>query len=291
MLFKIAFNQTYHHMLDFLKKAYPFNNDLKHNTKVIFFLSLGVFVFLFLFQPMQINELAARQRYFLVFGLGVITFISLSLNLLILPSLFPKILNGSSWNIKKEIPWNLWILFTISTSYYLYYKALDIMVFGFDVIIKLILIAILPTSLLIVLNRHRLLRSHLRRANELNFKLNENKTIDNKLVHFESDYQKDNLSLKVGLILLIRSANNYIEIFWKEGETVKNQMVRCSLIKAEEILKDAKFIFKCHRSYLANTKHIDKIEGNSQGYRLFFENVNFPVPVSKNYADKLTELI
>lgn len=278
-------------MLEFLQKPYPFNNDLKHNTKVIFFLSVGVFVFLFLFQPLQIDDLATREKYFLVIGLGIITFISLSVNLLIIPSLFSKILNGSSWNIKKEILWDLWILFTISVGYYLYYKALGVMVFGFEVIIKLILIAVLPTSILIILNRHRLLRAHLKLANELNNKLRENKLMADKLVHFISDYQKDNLSIKVSLILLIRSANNYIEVFWKEGLEVKSQMVRCSLAKAEELLFDSKFILKCHRSYMANTRQIDKIEGNSQGYRLFFENVNFPVPVSKNYANKLTELI
>jgi hypothetical protein len=278
-------------MLKFLNKPYPFNDDLKHNTKIIFFISVGVFGFLFLFQPLQIDALATQDKYFLAIGLGVITFLSLSLNLLILPSLFSRILNGSSWNVKKEILWDLWILFTVGFGYFLYYKALGIMAFGFSMIVKMILIAIVPTSVLIVFNRNRLLRSHLKLANELNQKLKEHKSIPEKLVHFVSDYQKDNLSIKVSLLLFVRSANNYIEVFWKEGQLVKSQMVRCSLLKAEEILKDDKFIFKCHRSYLANINYIDKIEGSSQGYRLYFENVDFPVPVSKNYAEKLKELI
>jgi hypothetical protein len=278
-------------MLEFLNKPYPFNDDLKHNTKVIFFISTGVFVFLFLFQPLQIDALATRDKYFLVIGMGITTFLSLSLNMLILPSLFPKILNGSSWNIKKEIFWDLWILFTVSVGYFLYYKALGIMEFGFDMIIKLILIAIVPISVLITFNRNRLLRTHLKSANELNKKLQESKIHPDKLVHFESDYQKDNLSIKVSMILLVRSANNYIEVFWKEGQVVKNQMVRYSLTKAEELLKENKFIFKCHRSYLVNIRNIDKIEGSSQGYRLFFEKVDFPAPVSKNYVEKLKELI
>jgi hypothetical protein len=278
-------------MLNFFNKHYPFNNDLKHNTKIIFFISIGVFVFLYLFQPMQIDDLETRDMFILVIGLGVITFLSLSLNLLILPSLFPKILNGSSWNIKKEIFWDIWIMFTVIVGYFLYYKVLGFMEFGFGMIIKLILIAIIPTSVLIVFNRNRLLRTHLKTANELNKKLKENKSIQDRLVHFVSDYQKDNLSLKVSLILLIRSANNYIEIFWKEGQEVKSQMVRNSLTKVEELLKEYKFIFKCHRSYLANINHIEKIEGSTQGYRLFFDKVDFFVPVSKIYTHKLKELI
>lgn len=278
-------------MLEFLNKPYPFNDDLKHNTKIIFFISVGVFMFLFLFQPLQIDSLATRDKYILVIGMGIVTFLSLSLNMLILPSLFPRILKGTSWNVKKEIFWDLWILFTVSVGYFLYYKVLGIMEFGFDMIIKLILIAIVPTSVLIVLNRHRLLRSHLRLANELNIKLKEHKSSPDKLVHFVSDYQKDNLSIKASLIVFVRSANNYIEVFWKEDQKTVSQMVRCSLIKAEEVLKEYKFIFKCHRSYMANINYIEKIEGNTQGYRLYFEKIDFPVPVSKNYAAKLKELI
>ncbi|MBN2172656.1 MAG: LytTR family transcriptional regulator [Bacteroidales bacterium] len=278
-------------MLEFLNKPYPFNDDLKQNTRIIFFISVGVFMFLFLFQPLDIDAMATRDKYLLAIGLGVITFLSFSLNLLILPSLFPKIFHGTSWNVKKEILWELWIMFTVGFGYFLYYKTFGIMEFGFDMIIKMILIAVVPTSVLIVFNRNRLLRSHLKSAVELNKKLKEHKSKSNKLVHFESDYQKDNLSIKVSLILFVRSANNYIEVFWKEGQAVKSQMVRNSLTKAEELLKESKFIFKCHRSYLANVNHIEKIEGSSQGYRLFFENIDFPVPVSKNYTQKLQELI
>ena len=68
-------------------------------------------------------------------------------------------------------------------------------------------------------------------------------------------------------------------------------MVRCSITAAEESVKEHKFIFKCHRSFIVNINYIERFEGNSQGYRLFFENVNFPIPVSKSSATKLQELI
>jgi DNA-binding LytR/AlgR family response regulator len=136
-----------------------------------------------------------------------------------------------------------------------------------------------------------MLRSHLKLADELNRKLKENKSIQEKIIHFNSDYQKDSLAIKDSFLLFIRSANNYIEVFWKEGDTIKNQMVRSSMTNAEELLKEHKFIFKCHRSFMVNINHIERIEGNSQGYKLFFENVNFSIPVSKNFASKLQELI
>ncbi|MBU8892443.1 MAG: LytTR family transcriptional regulator [Bacteroidales bacterium] len=278
-------------MFEFLRKPFPFNDDLKYNSKLIFFLSLGVLAFLYLFQPLDVSSMANKQKIYVVTGLGVITFLSLSLNLLILPSLFPKIFLKRIWNIKKEIIWNIWILSTISVGYFLYYKALGIFNIDFKMILGLILIAVIPITGLITVNQNRKLRSYLNLAEGINRKLQENKSIEEKLVHFQSDYVKDNLSIKVSFLLLIRAANNYIEVFWKEGEKIKNQMIRTSLSKAEELLHEHKFIFKCHRSFMVNVNYIDKIEGSIQGYKLFFENLDFSIPVSKNFAYKLKELI
>jgi hypothetical protein len=278
-------------MWNVFNKPYPFNDDLKHNTKIIFFISLGVFGFLFLFQPFDISALPTKEKFYLMAGLAVVTFLSLSFNLLFIPSLFPKKFSSTNWNIKKEIFWNTWILFITLGGYFLLNNSLGVIKFGFALIIKLILTAVVPISVLIIINHNKMLRSHLKLADELSKKLKDNKLIQDKIVYFHSDYQKDSLAIKVSLLLLIRSANNYIEVFWKEGEIVKNQMVRCSMVNAEETLKEHKFIFKCHRSFMVNINYIDKIEGNSQGYKLFFEDINFPVPISKNTVTRLKELI
>ena len=278
-------------MFKFLNKPYPFNDDLKYNSKLIFFISIGVLVFLYLFQPLDVALMNNKEKFYVVFGLGVITFLSLSLNLLILPSLFPAVFLKRVWNIKKEILWDIWILSTISVGYYLYYMFLGIFEIDFKMVLGLIIIAIIPITGLIVVNRNRMLRSNLKLAEGINKKLKENKSIDEKLVQFISDYSKDSLSIKVSLIMVIRAANNYIEVFWKEENKIKSQLIRSSLHKAEVLLKEQKFIFKCHRSFLININYIDKIEGSVQGNKIFFENLDFTVPVSKNFAYKLKELI
>jgi hypothetical protein len=278
-------------MRDLLNKPYPFNDDLKHNTKIIFYTSFGVIAFLLLFQPFDIGVLQTKDKYYLILGFGFITFLSLSLNLLFIPSLLPKKFSSTVWTIKKEILWNLWMLFTILVGYFFFSNALRVMKFDFYMVIKVILTAVIPITVLIIVNHNNMLRSHLKLANELSKKLKDNKSIQDKIVYFNSDYQKDSLAIKVSLLLFIRSANNYIEVFWIEGKTIRNQMVRCSMTTAEELLKEHKFIYKCHRSYIININYIERIEGNSQGYKLFFENVNFPIPVSKNSVSRLQELI
>jgi hypothetical protein len=278
-------------MLKILNKPYPFNDDLKFNSLLIFFITLGIFVFLLLFQPFDINMLSSRQKYIMIAGFSVITFLALSLHLMLIPSFFPKSFSSAQWTIKKEILWNLWILFTILSGYFLFTRFMGIMKFGFDMVITLVFTAVIPITALIIVNYNKMIRSHLKLADDMNNKLKEHKSIQEKIVYFNSDYQKDSLAIKISALLFIRSANNYIEVFWKEAEAAKNQMVRTSLLNAEGLLKEYKFILKCHRSYLININHIDKIEGNSQGYKLYFENVNFPIPVSKNSISRLQGLI
>ncbi len=278
-------------MLKILNKPYPFNDDLKFNSLIIFFITIGIFIFLLLYQPFDIDNLAVRQKYIMIAGFSVITFLALTLHLLIIPSFFPKGFSSAVWTIKKEILWNLWILFTILAGYFLFTRFMGVMKFGFDMVIKLVFVAVIPITVLIIVNYNKMIRSHLKLADEMNKKLKDNKTIQDKVVSFNSDYQKDSLAIKVSSLLFIRSANNYIEVFWKEVGNIKSQLIRMSLLSAEEILKEHKFILKCHRSYLININHIEKVEGNSQGYKLYYENVNFPIPVSKSSVGKLQGMI
>ena len=272
-------------------KPYPFNDNLKHNSIIVFFISAGVPLFLLLLQPFGFSLLPRQDKYFLIIGFGVITFLALSLHLLIIPSLFPKTFTTSKWNVKKEIFWNLWILFTILTGFFFYCEVLDVYKFNFNLVIKLILTAIIPITALIIINQNRMLRSRVKFSEDINRKIQDHKLLQEKIVYFNSDYQKDSLAIKVNLLLFIRSANNYIEVYWKEGDNVKNQMVRCSMAYAEDLLKEHKFIVKCHRSYIVNIDFIDRFEGNLQGYKLYFDKIDFPIPVSKSFASKLQELI
>lgn len=278
--------------MKFYNKPYPFNEDLRHNAKIIFFISIGILGVLLIFQPIGIVELSRKDVFYLTTGLAASTFLSLILNLIVLPSLFPKLFNPKRWKVKSEIFWNIWIVFTIMSSNFLFYsKLFGFFEIGLDTIWKLLLLSVLPVSVLITINQDRLLRAHLKSAEALNRKLSESKIQDEKLVTFRSDYKNDNLSLKLSSLLLIRSANNYIEIFYQENSLTKSQMVRCSMLNAERTVKDFETTIRCHRMYIVNINHIIKIDGNSQGYRLVLDGIEFPVLVSQKYMNAFKRII
>lgn len=278
--------------MKFYNKPYPLNKDLKYNAKIVFFISLGILCILLLFQPLNLHNLGGKDLFYLATGIAASTFLSLALNLLILPSLFPKLFEQNKWKVKYEIIWNIWIVSTIMISNFLFYTKL----FGFfDIdlatIGKFILIAIIPVSVLITINQDRLLRTNLRIAESLNKKLSETGKLNDELITFNSEYKNDSLILKSSALLLIRSANNYIEVFYLENGETKKQMIRCSISNTEKTLKDFSFILRCHRKYIVNVNHIVKIEGNSQGYNIALEGLDFPVMVSQKYIRSFKKVI
>lgn len=277
-------------MLNFLHKPYPFNDDLKHNAKTILFISLGVLAFLLIFQPIEVSEFSQKEIFYLLSGLALSTFFILTLNLIVIPSLFKKI--SANWDIKREIIWNIWILFAISGSdFVLYTQLFGIININYSDIGRILLLGSLPVAVLIVINQQRLLRSNLKSAQQLNKKLIENKQHKEKLIHFESEYKKDGLILAANSLVLIKAADNYIEVFYESDNQIHKQLIRSSLNKAEEKIAEFDFIIKCHRSFIVNTNHIKEIKGNSQGYMLYFENIDFPALVSQNNIEEFKKLI
>ena len=279
-------------MLKFLNKPYPFNDDLRYNAKIVFFISIGILLFLLIFQPIDISSFSKKEFAYLAIGLAVSTFLILSFNLIFLPSFFPKLFNNKIWNIKREIIWNIWILFAILSSDFIFYtKLFAVIDISFSDIITIILLGSLPVTVLIIINQNRLLRSHLKSAQQLNIKLIESKQKKEKLINFESDYKNDNLLIKSDALILVKSANNYIEVYYESNSIVKKQLIRSSLTKAEELIKEFDNIFKCHRTFIINIKHIKEIHGNSQGYQLYFENIDFPVLISQKYINDFKNMI
>ena len=153
-------------MFKILKKPYPFNNDLRHNAKVVFFISIIIFAFFFFFEPFNVKNLTLKQKTAISAYISLITFGTLAFNMLVLPAYFKKIFSPKKWNILKEILWNLWLLITVAAAYLIYFHFYPVMNFKFIDIVKILLVAFFAISILIFFNYQRLLKLNLKSALE-----------------------------------------------------------------------------------------------------------------------------
>lgn len=273
----------------FLNKPYRFNDDIKQNAKVIFFLSIGIILFLFIFQPININALTLEQKVYIIAGFFIINFFTLSINILILPNIFPKLFIPHKWNIKKEVLWNLWLLINIYFGdFILYYKYLNIVELSFDLFINLLLVAIIPITSLIVYNRNRLLRLHVESVKRIKAYQNQKSETD---IYIESKYKKDSLLLKIHQLLFIKASGNYIDVYWIENNEIKHQMVRNTLTQVKDLLKNFTFIKQSQRSFLVNINYIDSIYSKAGEKLIKLKKYNIEIPLSKTYEENFSSFL
>ena len=257
---------------------------------MIFAISLILLMLFFLFRPFDLQVLDSHEKYSLFGGLIVVIFLGLSINLLLIPAFLSGTQLFKNWTVLKEILWNIWIIFTIASGYFIYFKLIGHFSFSFYILVKVLILSAIPVSILIPYNRTRLLKMHLQSALELNRYLKEKTNPSPRIIHLKSDYEKDDLSVDANELLFIRSANNYIEVFWQDRKGTHSQMVRCTLKCAEEAGKEYPFLFRCHRAFIVNIHQVRRLEGNSQGYVIYVGEEQRQVSVSRKYIPQFKEL-
>jgi DNA-binding LytR/AlgR family response regulator len=176
-------------------------------------------------------------------------------------------------------------------GYFVYFRFNPIFEIAPNDAIKIILISIFAISILVILNQNRLMKLNVNQALTLNQKLSSKLNTGQNSVFFESKYKKDSITLSVNSIRVIKSAGNYIEIYFFENGKISKHFVRSTFVYAEKLLENYNFIFRCHRTYLVNTNFIKEAEGTPQGVKIQVQDLDFLVPVSQNYILKLQDII
>ena len=91
------------------------------------------------------------------------------------------------------------------------------------------------------------------------------------------------ISVDLNKIKCLKSSGNYVELFTEDDSRIKKILLRISLKKIQEQLKNYSEFKSCHRSYVVNSNHIFQILGNARNFRLQIEDLNFKIPVSRDY--------
>ncbi len=99
---------------------------------------------------------------------------------------------------------------------------------------------------------------------------------------------KQSISIPVCNLLLIASEGNYVSLrYLKEGKP--EQLLIRNTMKNIESQIDGKLLFKCHRAFIINHSFVEKVLGNSQGYRLRLQHLDEEIPVARSLTKAFRE--
>ena len=175
----------------------------------------------------------------------------------------------NSWNVSWEV--SVYVIFyTLYTFFsYTYYRS-DIIkgIYGFSTYFKEIVVNIILilTPLLFFVRRYAL-------------KLLPPKET---VLTIRGDNKLDILKINKSDLVCISNAQNYVEIFFLDNNTLKSKLIRSSL---KRMLADFDFLMQIHRSHLINPSHFKSWKDASN-----IELTQMELPVSKNYKHRVLSI-
>ena len=281
----------------YLKQPYPNDSDTKRKWLTIFAVGLFVVAFIWLFD-LHIRE--GITNPFIIMGFGIITACIMIFNKFILPYLFPKMFVEENWNVGKEILFHLWTIFLIGLSNLLYANwggYYEISIYSFLLAqLETLLIGVFPATFIVLYKNNSYLKKNISAARVLIDKLqteertNNTKNNQEQYISLSSETGKDKLQIKMNDFFFVKSVDNYVEVYWKDRNTIRKSLLRGSLKKIQKELTPYSSMFRCHRTYIININKVDRISGNSQGYRLKLGN-DHEIPVARSYIKAFQKFI
>mgnify|MGYP003294179060 FL=1 len=97
------------------------------------------------------------------------------------------------------------------------------------------------------------------------------------------------LSIRREHLVLIESADNYVCVYYLNGDLTKKSMIRNTLGRVAEHLQGTRIV-RCHRSYMINLDHAKILHRDKEGVFIEHGIEGIPnVPISRTYAENIQE--
>lgn len=274
----------------------PIIVPLRGELNRLLFISIGVFLFILFFQPFPLDQLKADNRLLYVTGFGGISFILSCILLILVPMFFSHEISVNEW--ENGPPAYIYILFITltSTAFSFYIRYAGKTYLTLYIVFKVALICLLPLIILIILYKNKSLERviyTLRNQNKAYLsRIEENeKHTKKEQVEIISNNKFEKLSLKYKNIIHIKSADNYVVIYYLENDLLEKKMIRNTLKNIEIQLANYPRFIRCHRTSIVNIAQIEKSAKEYGSFLLKMNHLDEKVTVSRQYRPNIIEAI
>jgi DNA-binding LytR/AlgR family response regulator len=285
---------------DRLNSSFPYwLNDNRKNLIMITAISVFVIGFMLVYRPLNNFEQEIRPGIISVFG--GITFVILSISIMLLPRLFPVAFDPVNWTLQKYLLQTVLQCFVIGALAVAVDKVYvcpektvgEIAVHAYT---QVALIGIIPVTIITLVLKNTMLQENLKEAILANQQLEKIRNLKNDVN--KSDLNKitiysdtsDTLSFNLPDLLFIQADDNYSTVHWLEGAVVQKKLLRVNLKNLESQINNS-FTIRCHRSYIVNVHAISSVTGNTNGYKLRVKDTEHFIPVSRQKGKVVMEKI
>lgn len=269
---------------------------LNKELRTFLSISFGVFLFILFFQPFPLDAFDFNNSLIFVCGLSVIVFLFMVLVRVGFARMFQKSNHNDEEVLLLPYVGSFTIAALSSVSFAFYLRYVGSVNISFYIMIKIILISLVPPVVLGIydfVNELKLQNASLiaeKKLVQLRVEKYEEDYL-NKSIEFVSENSTECLRLLIADVVFIRSADNYVEIVYKEGEIFRKKLIRNTLKNIELQIKPYSNFIRCHRICIVNTHFVEKLSRNYNTHSLSITGFQEQIPVSRQYLLKLKESV
>lgn len=153
--------------------------------------------------------------------------------------------------------------------------------------VKTFLIVFIPYALCYI---YFIWQENLRELRALRKQIERDETVLQKAyVQIFDEKGEMRLSVRRENLVMIESADNYICVYYLNGDKIKKTMIRNRLSRVAEDLSGSRIV-RCHRSYMINLDHAKVLHRDKEGVFIELGIEGLPdIPISRTYADNVRE--
>jgi hypothetical protein len=259
-------------------------------------ISFGVFLFVLFFQPFPLDMLDSNNRLLFIAGLAAIVFLFMFIIRMVLPWLNNNKRQNENGPLLPAYLSGFLILALSSVAFAFYLRYVGSVPISFFIMFKVVFVCLAPPVALGIYDTLMNLR-HQNDSLIIEKKIIQKQVekyeedILNKSIEFISENNSENLTLLIAEVVFIKSADNYVEVVYKEGDHFKKKLIRNTLKNIEQQIKLYSNFIRCHRICIVNAHYIEKLNRNYNNHWLSLKGYNEEIPVSRQYLLKLKEAI
>ena len=151
--------------------------------------------------------------------------------------------------------------------------------------VNTVLIVFIPYTLSYILF---VLRDKMQQLRTLRKQIENNETVlQRAYIQILDEKGEIRLSIRRENLVLIESADNYVCVYYINGDKSKKTMVRNTLARVAEHLKGTSVV-RCHRSYMINLDHAKILHRDKEGVFIELGIEGMPdVPISRTYSENV----
>lgn len=266
----------------FLDQPYPFIHYGKLLLRNVLLVYTLAFCFDYFFEPYNVYRPEHRWPYAVIV---MVHALHGSLQYLIYGFILSKLVSRDDWKLYKEFTFVGYLLISIGIGSFLIRDLIYDNPGNWEIryLIEEVRNTLLTGSLILFFMTYinfRILKSqHQVEASKISPVTSAQ---SRELVQLKTPLTSENISFEIDELVLAKAEGNYVRFYVKTEGQVQEHFIRISLSNVAEQLGSFEQIIRTHRAFLYNINHLDKVEGNAQGYYLSSGALDFQVPVSRS---------